>query len=171
MFVYIFVLYIYLLLPSGCFTSRREKEILINNKFIECLNLKMCSRCLLQIKPKASCSLEHSWRAAGCLFLDNDLYVFSCEHTFPVSCCCFSRLDKKFLFMHRVFQNWFGFFFPSCSLLPPFEFIHITFPIFTSPPAPVPSPPLTPGFPFLSLLFFLQFDDFHFSSFPRIFGI
>lgn len=66
------------------------------------------------------CSLEHSWRAAGCLFLDNDLYVFSCEHTFPVSCCRFSRLDKKFLFMHRVFQNRFGFFpqlFSSASLL------------------------------------------------------
>lgn len=58
------------------------------------------------------CSLEHSWRAAGCLCLDNDLYVFSCEHTFPISCCCFSRLDKKILVHARCFPKLVWCFFP-----------------------------------------------------------
>lgn len=44
------------------------------------------------------CSWLWSWRSAGSYFLDKNVYVPSCEHTFPMSCCCFSSLDK-FLFI------------------------------------------------------------------------
>lgn len=42
--------------------ARREKEILTNNKFMECLNLKTYPRYLLQMKPKASCA---PWSVPG----------------------------------------------------------------------------------------------------------
>lgn len=71
------------------------------------------------------CSLQCSWRAAGCCFLDNDLYALSYEHTFPMSCSHFSNLDKLNSCSYTVFQTLL---FSSCSLSS-FELILITFPI------------------------------------------
>lgn len=53
------------------------------------------------------CSSQQSWRAAGCCFLDNDLYVLSCEHTFPISCCRFSSLGKLNSCSYIVFSKVF----------------------------------------------------------------
>lgn len=72
------------------------------------------------------CSSQQSWRAAGCCFLDNDLYVLSCEHTFPISCYRFSSLGKLNSCSYTVFPKSF---FPRCSLLSSFKFLLITFPV------------------------------------------
>lgn len=54
-----------------------------------------------------TCSSQQSWRAAGWCFLDNDLYKLSWEHTFPISCCCFSSLDKLNSCSYTVFSKVF----------------------------------------------------------------
>lgn len=147
---------------------RMEKEILTNNKFMECFKLKTCSRYLLQTKPKASCA---PWSIPGELLAAFALImIFMClavNTHFPSPLAAFLGWTKNFLFMHCVFQSWFVFFFsapavPFCLPLSLFPFscplqplTHNWFPLSTYSP----------------LLFFVQFDDFHLSSFPGIFGI
>lgn len=91
------------------------------------------------------CPLEHSWRAAGCLCLDNDLYVFCCEQRFPSPITAFPGYTKKSC-LCTVFSNIGLGFFPSCFPLPPFELIPITFPIShpLQPPFLAPHSPLVP---------------------------
>lgn len=123
---------------------RREKAIQTNSKFMECLNLRICSRYLLQIKPKASCA---PWSIPGELLAAFALImIFMClaVNTIPHLLLLLFQVTQKIL-VHAQFSNIGLGFSPSCSLLPPFEFI----PIFTSPPAPAPSPSLTIDFPFL----------------------